>query len=86
MLYYDRINVSEGIGVNKTCESRKCDICHYWYCLDKGFKFQPNICNGCQDVLMMSMNLSNIAILNIHGANCCFIIRVISKSEAIKVM
>ena len=28
MLYYDRINVSEGIDVNKTSESKECDICH----------------------------------------------------------
>ena len=33
--------------------------------LDKGFKFQPNVCNGCHDLLMMSMNLSDIATLNI---------------------
>ena len=31
--------------------------------LDKGFKFQANVCNGCHDLLMMSMNLSHIAIL-----------------------
>ena len=31
MLYYDRIDVSEGIDVNKTNESKECDICHYWY-------------------------------------------------------
>ena len=24
-----------------------------WYFLDKGFKFQPNISNGCHDLLMM---------------------------------
>ena len=30
--------------------------------LNKGFKFQPNLCNRCQDLLMMSMNLSDIAI------------------------
>ena len=30
MLYYDRIDVSEGIDVNKTSESKVCDICHYW--------------------------------------------------------
>ena len=29
MLYYDRTNVSEGIFVNKTSESKECDICHY---------------------------------------------------------
>ena len=27
-LYYDRIDVSEGIGINKTCASKECDICH----------------------------------------------------------
>ena len=31
MLYYDRIDFSEGIDVNKTNESKECDICHYWY-------------------------------------------------------
>ena len=46
MLYYDRIDVSEGIGMNKTSASKKCDICHHWYFLDKGFKFQPYICSG----------------------------------------
>ena len=31
MLYYDRIDVSEGIDVNKTSKSKECDICHYCY-------------------------------------------------------
>ena len=29
MLYYDRNDVSERIGVNKTSASKECDICHY---------------------------------------------------------
>ena len=29
MLYYDRIDVSEGIDVNKTSASKECDVCHY---------------------------------------------------------
>ena len=29
MLYVDRIDVSEGIDVNKTSASKECDICHY---------------------------------------------------------
>ena len=40
MLYFDRINVPEGIDVNKTSASKECDICHYRYFLNKGFKFQ----------------------------------------------
>ena len=39
MLYFDRIDVSEGIDVNKTSTSQQCDIRHCWYFLNKGFKF-----------------------------------------------
>ena len=28
MIYYDRINVSEGVDFNKTSASKECDICH----------------------------------------------------------
>ena len=62
MLYYDRIEVSEAIDVNKTSVSKECDICHYWYFLNYSFKFQPNVCNKCHDLLTMSPNLNDIAI------------------------
>ena len=39
MLEYDRIDVSEGIDINKTNSSEECDICHYWYFKDIGFKY-----------------------------------------------
>ena len=55
MLYYDRIDVSEGIDINKTSKSKECDICQCWCFLNKGFKFQPYVCNRCHDLLMMSM-------------------------------
>ena len=38
MLYYGKPDVSEGTYVNKTSESKECDICHYLYFLNKGFK------------------------------------------------
>ena len=47
MLYYDRIDVSEGIDVNKTSASKERDVCHYWHFLNDSFKFQPNVCNRC---------------------------------------
>ena len=74
MLYYDRIEISEGIDINKTSASKECDICHYWYFLNKEFKFQPYVCNKCHDTLMMSMNLSDIVILTIKGSYYCCII------------
>ena len=39
VLYYDRIDFSEGTDFDKTSESNKCDIYLYWYFLDKDFKF-----------------------------------------------
>ena len=64
MVLYGRINVFEGIDINKTSASKDCDDCHFWYFLDKRYKFQPYVCNGCHDVLVMSMNLGDIPILN----------------------
>ena len=49
MLYFDRIDVSEGIDINKTSKSKEHDICLYWYFLHKGFTFQPDVCNECHD-------------------------------------
>ena len=31
MLYFDSIDISEGIDINKTSASKECDICHYLY-------------------------------------------------------
>ena len=86
MLYYDKTEVFEEININETSASKECDICHYWYFLDKGFKFQPNVCNGCHDVLIMSMKLSDIAILYINSANYCCIVTGVNKSEATNLM
>ena len=86
MLYYDRIDISEGIDINKTSASKECDICHYLHFLNRGFKFQPYVCNKCYDLLMMSMNFSDIAILNIKGSDYCCIISGISKREAMKLL
>ena len=86
MLYFDRNDVSEGTGVNKTSASKECNICHYWYSLNYSFKFQPNVFNGWHDLLMMSMNFINIAILNIKGSDYYCIISLISKNEVINLM
>ena len=81
MLYFDIINVSEGIDISKTS-----DISHYWYFLYYSFKFQPNICKTCNDLVMISMNISNIIILKIKGSDYRCIISLISKNEVINFM
>ena len=78
MQYYNRID-----DINKTSASKECDIYHYWYFLNKGFKFQPYVCNRFHDLLIMSINLSDIDILNIKGCNYCCITTGSRNSETI---
>ena len=80
------VKTSQYCTLNKTGASKECDICHYWYFLNKGFKLHPNICNRCHDLLMRFMNLSNIVILSIKGSDYRCIISRISKNQAINLM
>ena len=57
MLEYDRIDISEGIDTNKTSASKECNICHYWYFLDKNLNYEPYLCNGCHDLKMLLLYL-----------------------------
>ena len=68
ILYYARIEVSEGININNKSAAKECIICHYRYFLDKRFKFQP-------------MNLNNITLLNIHDFDSGCIINGISRNN-----
>ena len=85
-LYYYRIDVSKGIDNNKASASKEWDIFHYWYYLNKQLKLQSHACNRCHGLLMMSMNFSNIAILDIKSTDCCCFISGIRKREVINIM
>ena len=67
MLAYDRIDISEGIDINKTSASKKCDICHYWYFLDNKFSYEPYLYNGCHDLMQKAMTSNDVAIVSIKG-------------------
>ena len=51
MLEYDRIDISEGIDVNKTNASKECDICHYWYFKDIGYKYELYLSSDCHGLM-----------------------------------
>ena len=83
MLRYQKIDVSEGIDVNKTGASKECEFCHYWFFKDVGFKFEEYVCNRCHDLLTMAHSLKNIAILSAKGNTFRGLLRGISKNEGI---
>ena len=84
MLHYEKIDVSKGTDVNKTSLSKACELCHYWFFKDIGFKFEGHVCNGCHDILTMDYSLENIAILSAKGATCRCILWGISKNEGLR--
>ena len=83
MLQYDRIDVSEGININKTSKSKECMLCHYFYFKDIGYKFQSYFCICCHAVSMMAYELKNIAIINAKGVDFMCILWGISRGEAV---
>ena len=64
MLQYQKINVSEGIDLNKTSASEECEFWYYWFFKDVGFNFEKHVCNGCHDLLTTAYSLKNIATLS----------------------
>ena len=86
MLEDDRIDISEGANVNKTSLSKECNICHYWYFKDIGFKYEPYLCNGCHDLMQKVINFNNIAISYIKGSAYRIRSWYMSKDDAINIM
>ena len=71
MLEYDRIDLSEGID-NKKCKetSRECNLCKFYYFLDKNINYGPYLCNGCYDMSLKAISMQKLAISN-HNGNAC---------------
>ena len=64
MLEYDRIDISEGIDVNKTSNSRECSLCKFYYFLNKNFNYQTHLCH---DMSMKANSMQNLAIIYHRG-------------------
>ena len=86
MLEYDKIDISEGIGINKINASKECDICHYWYFLDKNFKYEPCLWNGCHDLMQKDINFNDVSIVSVKGSDYRIHFWYMSNDDAINIM
>ena len=83
MLEYDRIDISEGININKCEETcKKCSLCEFYYFLDKNFSYGPFLCNGCYDMSLKAVSMQNLTIINHNGNHYCVNFAFISKKDA----
>ena len=87
MLVYDRIDISEGIDVNKSNgKSKECGVCHYWYFLDKNFTYEQYLCDSCHDLVQKAMSFNDVAIASIKGSDYRIHFWYMSKDDAISIM
>ena len=86
MLEYDRIDISEGTNINKINLSKECDICHYQYFKDIGFKYEHYLCNGCDYLMQKSMSFNNIAIVYVKKSAYRIHFWYMSKDDAVNIM
>ena len=86
MLKYDKIDITEGIDLNKTNKSRECMICHYWYYLNKNFSYGPFTCDGCYTIVQKSTDFKDIAIIHVTKTAYRVYLKDISKHKAKKLI
>ena len=86
MLEYDRIDISQGIDVNKTSLSKECYICHYWFFKDIGFKYESYLSNGCHELIQKAMSFNNVAIVYVKGSAYRIHFWYISKDDPINIV
>ena len=87
MLKYDKIDITEGIDLNKANnESRECMFCHYWYYLNKNFSYGPFTCGGCYNIVQRSTDLKYITIIHVKNDAYRVYFKDISKHKAKKLM
>ena len=63
MIEYNRIHISEGIGVDGTNASKGCKICHYWYFKYICYKYELHLCNGCHGLMQKAVSFNDIAVV-----------------------
>ena len=86
MLESDKIDISEGIDVNKLNASKECDIGHYCYFKDIGFKYEPYLCNGCHGLMQKAINFNDVAIFFIKGSDYRIHFLYMRNDDAINIM
>ena len=53
--------------------------------LDRGFKYEPYLCNGCHDLMQKAMNF-NVVIVSVKGSYYKIHFWCMSKDDAINIM
>ena len=70
MIEHKKIDILEGIDLNKTNKSKECMFFHYYSYLNKNFSYGPYLCDGCYNMTQKSVDSKNIDIVYIKRNAC----------------
>ena len=81
----DRIDISEGIDINKANASKEYKSCHYWYFNDIDFKYEPYLCNGCHGLLQKAICFNDVTIVYVKRSGHRTHFWYMSKDDALSI-
>ena len=84
MSEYGRIDMSEGIDINKTDVPHQYIICHFWYFFKGKISFKPKVYDRCHDLMQKAMSFNDVAIDCIHTGRTKYKILDVSFQSMIK--
>ena len=61
-------------------------ICHHWYFKAIGCKFEPHVCNKCNDVSLMVYELKIIAIVNVKSVDYRCVLWNMTENDAVNMV
>ena len=87
MLECDRIDLPEGIDVNRNIlTSKNCYLCGYWYFINKNFNYQKYMCNGFHDISTKAISMHNFCIGYNNGNAYRINFPFMSKNDALNLI
>ena len=69
VMHYDKTLKTEGIAGRRTGLgiSKECHICHFNFFKDRNVLYHPHVCNGCHDISIRAVALTDIKIITVKG-------------------
>ena len=67
--------------INVNIYIKKCNLCKFYYFLDKNFNYGPYLSDGCYDMSLKAINMKNLAIVYCGEQAYCINFKSISKND-----
>ena len=82
IIYFITITIIIRSVTKKDDKYYECNICYYWYFLDKNFNYGLYRCNRCHDLMQKAVSFKSVAVISIKVNDYRIHFWHISKNDA----